>query len=327
MLEAVLPSTARVFGRAIVMPNLPSPIRTVADAEAYRARILKALPSGVPFDPLMTLYLTARTEVKDVQEAVEHPHVHAIKLYPAGATTHAQAGVTDLDALSPVFEAMQRHALPLLIHGESIDPHDDVFDREERFITTVLEPLCSRFPELRIVLEHITTEQAVKFIEGARSPIAATITAHHLLLNRNAIFRGGLRPHAYCLPVLKRERHRQALLAAATSGNARFFLGTDSAPHPRSAKESDCGCAGIFTAPAALELYAEAFASVDALDRLEGFASRFGAEFYGLAPHEDTVVLQAQDTPGPELVEVGSEVVVPMRAGETLSWRIVAGTR
>ena len=324
-LQAVLPDTARRFGRAIVMPNLAPPVRTVAEAAAYRARILAALPAGLAFEPLMTLYLTEATPPSEIEAARRSGFVHAVKYYPAGATTNSQSGVTDLSRCEAVFEAMQAAGMPLLLHGEVTDPDVDVFDREAVFIERHLLRLADAFPGLKLVLEHVTTAQGVQFVRGARAGVAATITAHHLLLNRNAIFRGGLRPHAYCLPVLKREAHRAALLEAATSGDPRFFLGTDSAPHPRSAKESDCGCAGIYTSHGGIELYAEAFDAVGALDRLEGFASFHGADFYGLPRNTQKLTLLRQPTAVPAQLPLGDAQLVPMRAGESLAWSLSAG--
>ncbi len=325
-LSAVLPDTAARFGRAIVMPNLKPPVTTVARALAYREAILEALPSGAVFEPLMTLYLTPSTTVEEVERAAASPYVHAIKLYPAGATTNSEAGVGSLDGLTPVLEAMERLRLPLLVHGESTDPKVDVFDRERVFLDGALARLLERHPALRVVVEHITTKEAVAFVLAAGNDVAATITAHHLLLNRNAIFEGGIRPHHYCLPVLKREQHRLALLEAATSGSPKFFLGTDSAPHARSAKESACGCAGCYTAHAGIELYAEAFEDAGALDRLEGFASVFGPAFYRLPQNRDTITLvrEAWDVPG-ELA-FGDGSLVPLRAGAQVRWRLSASS-
>jgi dihydroorotase len=321
-MEAVLADSARRFARAIVMPNLKPPVTTTQQAQAYRARILAALPSGMRFEPLMTLYLTDRTPPGEIAAARASSVVHAVKYYPAGATTHSDSGVTDLKHCRPALEAMQKLEMPLLVHGEVTDPAVDVFDREAVFIERVLIPLRRDFPELRLVFEHITTRQAVDYVRAADAHTAATITAHHLLLNRNAMFRGGIRPHHYCLPVLKREEHRRALLAAAVSGDARFFLGTDSAPHARDAKESACGCAGIYTAHAALELYAEAFESAGALDRLEAFASHFGADFYRLARNRDTLTLVKKPWTVPGELEFDGGVLVPMRAGEEAAWRL-----
>jgi dihydroorotase len=322
VLADVVASTAAVFGRAIVMPNLRPPVRTVRDAESYRARILEALQPGASFEPLMTLYLTPTTTPDDIEAAAKHPHVHAIKLYPAGATTHAEAGVSDIRALDDVFAAMQDHRLPLLVHGESIDPDVDMFDREAVFVRDTLAPLVDRFDRLRVVLEHITTAEAVEFVTVAPARVAATLTAHHLLLDRNAMFAGGLRPHLYCMPVLKRSTHRQALLRAATSGNPKFFLGTDSAPHARTAKETGCGCAGVFTAHAAMGFYAEAFESAGALDRLEGFASHFGPEFYGLPRNRDKIVLERRPTAVPSVLPLGRGELVPLRAGQEVAWTV-----
>jgi dihydroorotase len=321
-LRAVLPDTAARFGRAIVMPNLKPPVATVAAALRYREQILAALPAGSRFEPLMTLYLTPSTSVDEVERAAACPEVHAIKLYPAGATTNSDAGVASLDALDPVFDAMARTRLPLLVHGESTDPHVDVFDREQAFLAGPLTRLLARHPTLRVVVEHITTADAVAFVRAAGPNVAATITAHHLLLDRNAMFQGGIRPHYYCLPVLKRARHRDALLDAATSGEPKFFLGTDSAPHARSAKETACGCAGIYTAHAGIELYAEAFEQAGKLERLEGFASVFGPRFYGLPLHEDRITLVREAWTVPATLAFGEGELVPLRAGETVAWRL-----
>jgi dihydroorotase len=322
VLHAVLPDTARRFARAIVMPNLVPPVRTVAEALAYRQRILAALPAGMAFEPLMTLYLTESTPVAEIAKAKASGRVVAVKYYPAGATTHSDSGVTDLARCEAVFEAMAEAGLPLLAHGEVTDPAVDVFDREAVFIDRHLRPLAMRHPRLKIVLEHITTREGVEFVRTARPGIAATITAHHLLLNRNSIFRGGLRPHAYCLPVLKREQHREALVEAATSGSARFFLGTDSAPHAKSAKESDCGCAGIYTAHAGIELYAEAFEAAGALDKLEAFASFHGPDFYGLPRNSERITLVKEPMAVPASLPLGEHWLVPMRAGESVAWRL-----
>jgi dihydroorotase len=324
-LRAVLPDTARRFGRAIVMPNLVPPVRTVAEAAAYRERILAALPAGLRFEPLMTLYLTEATPASEIHAAVASGFVKAVKYYPAGATTNSQSGVTDLRRCEAVFEAMQSAGLPLLLHGEVTDPEVDVFDREAVFIERHLLRLAEAFPRLKLVLEHVTTAQGADFVRTAREGVAATLTAHHLLLNRNAIFRGGLRPHAFCLPVLKRERHRQALLEAAASGSPRFFLGTDSAPHPRHAKESDCGCAGLYTAHAGIELYAEAFDAIGALGRLEAFASFHGPDFYGLARNAEHITLVREPMAVPADLPFGAHRLVPMRAGETVGWSLSGG--
>ena len=324
-LSAVLPHSARQFARAIVMPNLRPPVTTVAAAGEYRARILAALPRGAQFEPLMTLYLTDRTSADEVRRAVDSAFVHAVKLYPAGATTNSDSGVSDLDKCAAALAEMERSGMPFLVHGEVTDPDVDVFDREQRFIESVLQPLLARYPGLKLVFEHITTSDAADFVASAGPNLAATITAHHLLYNRNAIFAGGIRPHHYCLPVLKREAHRQALVRAATSGNPRFFLGTDSAPHARSSKETSCGCAGCYTAHAALELYAEAFEAAGALDRLEAFASFNGADFYGLARNTGTVTLRQEEWLVAEAFPYpGDETLVPLRAGERLRWRMLA---
>jgi len=322
-LYAVLPDTIRRFARAIVMPNLKPPVTTVKLALEYRGRILAALPAGARFEPLMTLYLTDETHPGEIAAARASGAVHAVKYYPAGATTHSDAGVTDIAKCGRTLEAMEKHGLPLLVHGEVTDPAVDVFDRERVFIELVLAPLIERHAGLKVVLEHITTREAAEFVTAAPPRVAATITAHHLLLSRNALFTGGVRPHHYCLPVLKREAHRQALVRAAVSGNPRIFLGTDSAPHARHAKEADCGCAGIYTAHAGIELYAEAFAAAGALDRLEGFASRHGAQFYGLPVNGDTITLAEEPWPVPADVPFGADRLVPLRAGENVAWKLV----
>ena len=321
-LAAVLPDTAKRFARAIVMPNLKPPVRTTEQALAYRERILAALPAGAAFEPLMTLFLTDDTSDEEIARARLSGKVHGVKLYPAGATTHAEAGVTRISRCFHALEKMESVGMPLLVHGEATDPGVDVFDRERSFIEAVLGPLVERFPGLKIVLEHITTREAVHYVEVTGPNIAATITAHHLLMNRNALFQGGLRPHHYCLPVLKREAHREALVEAATSGNPKFFLGTDSAPHARAAKESGCGCAGMYTAHAALELYAIAFEEAGALDRLEGFASVFGARFYGLPVNRERITLTRRAWEVPARLAFGEDELVPLRAGETIPWRI-----
>ena len=325
MLRAVLPDTAARFARAIVMPNLKPPVTTVADAQAYRERILAARPADSNFQPLMTLYLTETSSAEEIRKAKESGIVQGVKYYPAGATTNSENGVRDLRVVYPVLAAMERWDLPLLLHGEVTDPAVDVFDRESVFIERVLLPLRRDFPALRMVLEHVTTQGAVDFVHSAGPHMAATITAHHLLLNRNALFQGGIRPHHYCLPVLKREQHRQALIAAATSGSPQFFLGTDSAPHAQAAKESACGCAGIYTAHAAIELYAEVFAQAGALDRLEGFASRHGPTFYGLPCNAEQITLRRERWTVPASIGAGEEMVVPFRAGENILWRLVSG--
>ncbi|HLT37269.1 MAG TPA: dihydroorotase [Enhygromyxa sp.] len=323
-LRSVVADTAARFARAIVMPNLKPPVATVADALGYRERILAALPPGSGFQPLMTLYLTGETTPAEIELLARTPEVVAVKLYPAGATTNSEAGVASLDPLDSVFEAMADCGVPLLIHGESTDPEHDIFDREAEFIAGPLSRLRERHPELKIVLEHITTAEAVAWVRAAGPRTAATITVHHLLYNRNALLVGGVRPHFYCLPVLKRERHRRALIEAATSGEPSFFLGTDSAPHPRSGKETACGCAGIYSAHAAIELYAEVFEDAGALDRLEGFASWFGADFYGLPRNRERVTLIREPWTVPAELEFGGETVVPLRAGESVRWRLQA---
>ncbi|BBP05805.1 dihydroorotase [Sulfuriferula plumbiphila] len=322
-MQSVLPDTARRFARAIVMPNLKPPVRSVEDARAYRERILAALPAGSNFQPLMTLYLTDNTDPGEIARAQASGFVHAVKYYPAGATTNSDLGVTDLANCGAVFAEMEQHGVPLLLHGEVTDPAVDVFDREAVFIERHLIPLHKKFPALKIVLEHLTTQQGVDFVQAAPANIAATITAHHLLYNRNALFQGGMRPHYFCLPVLKREAHRQALIDAATSGNARFFLGTDSAPHPVGAKETACGCAGIYTAHAAIELYAEAFETARALDKLEAFASHFGADFYGLPRNSERITLKREAWAVPDALPMGETMLVPLRAGESVAWRMV----
>ena len=320
-MRSVVGATARQFGRAIVMPNLKAPVVTTALAQAYRDRMLAALPAGSAFEPLMTLYLTDNTSPDEIARAKASGFVKAVKYDPAGATTNSDSGVTDIRRCDAVIEAMAAHGMPLLLHGEVTDPAVDVFDREAVFIETILRPLVRRFPKLRVVLEHITTGEAALFVSSAPENVAATITAHHLLLNRNALFAGGMRPHHYCLPVPKREPHRLALVQAAVSGNPRFFLGTDTAPHAKGAKESCCGAAGIYTAHAALELYCEVFEREDALDRLEDFASRFGPDFYGLPRNGDTVTVEKEPWEVPEHYAFGAETVVPLRAGERLAWR------
>jgi len=318
----VVGATAREFARAIVMPNLKPPIVDVRKAKAYRDRILAALPKRSKFEPLMTLYLTDNTKAAEIEKAKASGFVKAVKYYPAGATTNSASGVTDIRKCDAAFEAMQAAGLPLLVHGEVTDPEVDIFDRETVFLERVLGPLVKRFPRLKIVVEHITTHEAAAFVERASEHVGATITAHHLLLNRNAIFAGGINPHHYCMPVLKREPHRRALLKAATSGSAKFFLGTDSAPHPRSAKESCCGPAGVYTAHAAIELYAEAFESAGALDKLEAFAAFNGADFYGLPRNSARLKLEKRAWKVPASYAFGEDTVVPMRAGAMVAWRI-----
>ena len=323
-LHTVVPHTAAQFGRAIIMPNLRPPVTTAAQALAYKERILAAVPAGMAFEPLMTLYLTDKLPPEEIARA-QAAGVVAAKLYPAGATTNSDAGVTDLRNIYPTLEALQRAGMPLLVHGEVTSPDIDLFDREAVFIDTQLIPLSRDFPELKIVFEHITTEEAAQYVASADRFTAATLTAHHLLYNRNALFTGGIRPHYYCLPVLKREKHRLALVQAATSGTPKFFLGTDSAPHAAHLKEHASGCAGCYTAHAAIELYAEAFDNAGALDKLEGFASFYGADFYGLARNADTITLQRESWTPPDSFAFGEAELKPLRAGEALAWRLIAG--
>jgi dihydroorotase len=322
-LASVLPHTARQFARAIVMPNLKPPVTTTAAAAAYRDRILGALPDGMSFEPLMTLYLTNNTDPDEIRRAMDSGFIHAVKLYPAGATTNSDAGVTDLRNCYQVLEVMQEVGMPLLVPGEVTDHHIDLFDREAVFIERVMRPLRRDMPALSIVFEHITTKDAAQYVAEAEGPIAATITAHHLLYNRNEIFRGGIRPHYYSLPVLKREEHRLALVTAATSGDERFFLGTDSAPHAIGAKESSCGCAGCYTALHAMELYTEAFAQAGALDKLEAFASFNGPAFYGLPRNEGTITLVRESWNLPATVPMGENELVPLNAGERIDWKML----
>lgn len=324
-MRSVLPDTARRFARAIVMPNLKPPIVTTEQAAAYRARILAALPNELAgqFEPLMTLYLTDTTMPEEITRAKESGFVHGIKLYPAGATTHSDAGVTDITRCEAALAMMEKLDMPLLVHGEVVDSTVDIFDREKVFIDRVLIPLLQRFPGLRVVFEHITTQEAVEFVQSASNRIAATITAHHLMYNRNALFVGGLRPHHYCLPVLKREVHRQALVRAATSGHARFFLGTDSAPHPVKNKESACGCAGIYSAHAAIEFYAEIFEQAGRLDQLEAFASFHGPDFYGLPRNTKQISLTRENWQVPEQVELGEEKLIPLNVEKIVRWKLV----
>jgi dihydroorotase len=321
-LASVAKFTAERFGRAIVMPNLKPAITSTALAAAYRERILAALPASRRFEPLMTLYLTNATPPQEIDRGKASGFVHGVKLYPAGATTHSDAGVTDIRNVYAALARMEEVGMPLLVHGETPGADIDVFDRETHFIDTVLKPLLERFPTLKVVFEHITTARAVQFVREARAGVAATITPQHLLHNRNAIFSGGIKPHYYCLPILKRETDRQALLDAATSGNPRFFLGTDSAPHERATKENACGCAGMFTAHAAIELYAEAFEQKGRLDRLEGFASHFGADFYGLPRHDDVITLMKEPWVSPVSYDFGDGELVPYRSGEAVAWRL-----
>jgi dihydroorotase len=322
-LQAVVAFTAERFGRAIVMPNLKPAITTLDMARDYRQRILAALPAGTRFEPLLTLYLTNATGADDIERAHASGMIHGVKLYPAGATTHSDAGVTDIKHTYAALERMEKLGMRFLVHGESPQADVDVFDKEVHFIDSVLAPLLTRFANLKVVFEHITTARAVEFVTSARAGVAATITPQHLLHNRNAIFAGGIRPHFYCLPILKREQDRLALLKAATSGNPRFFLGTDSAPHAQHSKENACGCAGMFTAHAAIELYAEAFESAGRLDKLEGFASQFGADFYGLPRHRDSITLVKEPWVVPASYAFGAEALVPYRAGEAVGWRLV----
>ncbi|MDP3010781.1 MAG: dihydroorotase [Methylococcales bacterium] len=320
ILQTVLPHTAAQFARAIIMPNLKPPVTTVAYALAYREEILQAVPTGANFTPLMTLYLTAATTVETIKAAAECEHVYAFKLYPAGATTNSDAGVADVTAIYPLLAAMEKYEVPLLLHGEVTDESCDIFDRERVFIERHLTAIIRHFPDLRVVLEHVTTRDAVQFVEATGSNVAATITPQHLLFNRNAMLAGGIRPHYYCLPILKRETHRQALVKAATGGSAKFFLGTDSAPHITHTKETACGCAGCYSAFGALELYAEAFEQADALDKLEGFASFYGADFYRLPRNTDTVTLQKSPWTVPDVYGE----ITPLKAGENLSWKLVS---
>jgi dihydroorotase len=321
-LQAVVGFTAQRFGRAIVMPNLKPAITTTDMARAYRQRILAALPAGTRFEPLLTLYLTNTTTAAEIDRARDAGFIHGVKLYPAGATTHSSAGVTDITEVHAALARMEELGMRLLVHGESPQANVDVFDRETHFIDAVLKPLIDRFPKLKVVFEHITTARAVEFVKSCRAGVAATITPQHLLHNRNAIFSGGIRPHYYCLPILKREQDRLALLEAATGGSPRFFLGTDSAPHEKATKENACGCAGMFTAHAAIELYAEVFDSIGRLDRLEAFASHFGADFYGLPRHTDRITLLKEPWTPPDTLAFGEGVLIPYRAGEPVGWRL-----
>jgi len=321
-LPSVLPHTAQRFARAIVMPNLDPPITTTEQASAYRERILAALPKDMSFEPLMTLYLTDNTTPKEIARASKSGIVHAVKYYPAGATTNSDSGVTDIEKTFDALRAMEEHGLPLLLHGEVTDPSVDFFDRERIFVEKILTGLVERFDTLRFVLEHVSTKEGIDFVSAARPGVAATVTAHHLLYNRNALFRGGLRPHHFCLPVLKRENHRAALVEAATGDSGKFFLGTDSAPHTKTSKQSDCGCAGIYTAHAAVELYAEVFDSVDRLDKLEAFASIYGPQFYGLDANTQRMTLIREHWSTPLRYPFGDETLVPLRAGEPVAWRL-----
>ncbi len=324
ILKTVLPHSANEYGSALIMPNLKPPILTLDSAKKYRNEIMRALDDNTTFNPLMSLYFTQNLTSQDVRKAHESGVVQAVKLYPAGATTNSDFGVTDYDDIQGVLETMAELGMPLLIHGEVTDETVDIFDREARFIDDILEPIRKKVPTLKVVMEHITTKDSVQYVLDANETLGATITAHHLLLNRNAIFKGGINPHHYCLPILKREIHRQALVGAATSGNKKFFLGTDSAPHPKGAKECACGCAGIYTAYSSLPLYAEVFEKKNALDKLEGFASFYGADFYGIPRNEGSVTLRKEDTPIPESFTIGDEVIVPFRAGGSASWKVIS---
>lgn len=322
-IASVVPDTARQFARAIVMPNLKPPVTTTAQAVAYRDRILAALPMGMQFEPLMTLYLTDNTPPEEIRKAKESGVVHGVKLYPAGATTNSDAGVTNLGKCRKTLEAMQEVGMPLLVHGEVTDGDIDIFDREAVFIDRVMQPLRRDMPGLKVVFEHITTKDAAQYVAEADGHVGATITAHHLLYNRNEIFRGGIRPHYYCLPVLKREIHRQALVAAATSGSPKFFLGTDSAPHPKGMKEHACGCAGCYTALHAMELYTQAFDQAGALDKLEQFASFNGPDFYNLPRNTDTITLRREEWEIPAELPLANATVVPLNGGEKMGWKFV----
>ena len=322
VLKDLVPATARNFERAIIMPNLMPPVTTTELALSYRERILAARPEGSSFQPLMTLYLTNNTSAEDIRAAKASGHIYGCKLYPAGATTNSDSGVTDVANIYPALEAMQEVGLPLLVHGEVTHSHVDIFDREAEFIDTVLTPLLQRMPKLRVVFEHITTANAAEFVRNAGDNVAATITVQHLMLNRNDMLVGGMRPHHYCLPVLKRETHRQALVDAAISDSGKFFLGTDSAPHTKDNKESACGCAGMYTAPAAIEWYAEIFEQADALDKLEGFASHYGPDFYGLPRNSQTITLVKEPWKMAKVLPLADDVIVPFRAGETIPWQV-----
>ena len=322
-MASVVSHTAAQFGRAIIMPNLKPPVVTTEQALAYKQRILDALPTDSPFQPLMTLYLTDNTSATEIEKARASGQIHAVKLYPAGATTNSDFGVTDIAHTHDALHAMAEAGMPLLVHGEVTHPEVDVFDREAVFIDTILAPLVDQIPNLKIVMEHITTANAADFVLQSGDNIAATITPQHLLMNRNAIFQGGIRPHHYCLPILKREKHRQRLMEVATSGSNKFFLGTDSAPHAQGDKESSCGCAGIYSAHAAIEFYAEAFDQAGALDKLEGFASLHGADFYGLPRNTGTICLQREEWSVPESYPFADKHVIPLRAGEKISWKLV----
>ena len=323
-LKAVLPDTARQFARAIVMPNLRPPVTTTALAGEYRSRVLAALPKGLNFEPLMTLYLTDNTTADEIKKAKASGFIHGVKLYPAGATTNSDSGVSDLRKCTAALETMQAVGLPLLVHAEVTDSDVDVFDREKVFIDRHMTPLLKRYPSLKIIFEHITTKDAAEFVASAPSNVAATITAHHLLMNRNDMFKGGIQPHHYCLPILKREEHRLALVKAATSGSSKFFLGTDSAPHAKHTKEAACGCAGMYTAHAAIELYTEAFEAANALDKLEAFASFYGADFYGLPRNTEKITLYKENWQVPNSMPFGGDELIPLRAGQTVAWKLKA---
>ena len=322
-LPDVVPHSAEMFSRAIIMPNLNPPVTNVEQALSYRERILAALPKNSAFNPLMVLYLTNNTSAEDIIAAHNNPHTHAVKYYPAGATTNSDAGVTDIKNAYTALAKMEELGLPLLVHGEVTDQNVDIFDREQVFIDKILQPLLKDFPRLKVVLEHITTKHAAEFVAQENENIAATITAHHLLFNRNVMFKGGMNPHYYCLPILKRETHREALIAAATGGNKKFFLGTDSAPHAQDNKETSCGCAGIYSAHAAIELYAEAFDSANALDKLEGFASFHGPDFYGLPRNTGTITLEKVDWQVPDSYSFAQQKLIPLRAGDVIHWKRV----
>lgn len=324
ILKTVIAHTAQQFARAIIMPNLKPPVSTVELALRYRSEIMQALPAGSNFSPLMTLYLTSSLTQDEVKKAAECEHIYAFKLYPAGATTNSDSGVNDLKAIYPILEAMEKYDIPLLIHGEVTDNDCDIFDREKVFVESSLTDVVKHFPALRIVVEHVTTKEAVDFVLAGSEKIAATITPQHLMFNRNAILAGGIRPHHYCLPIIKREKHRLALVKAATSANPKFFLGTDSAPHLTGAKESSCGCAGCYSAYAAIELYTEVFEQENALDKLEGFASFFGADFYQLPRNTQSITLQKQSWTVPASYQVNNETITPLKANETLSWKLLA---
>ena len=326
VMRSVVGMTAKQMGRAIVMPNLSPPVRNAQEALRYRKEIVCSLPKGTSFNPLMTLYLTDKTTKQNIIEAGNNEHVYAVKLYPAGATTNSESGVTSVMGVYPVIEQMQKEGVPLLVHGEVTHADIDVFDREKVFIETVLAPLLKNFPELKVVLEHITTKEAVDFVSGSSDNVAATITAHHLLANRNHMLVGGIKPHYYCLPVLKRKSpHQEALIAAATSGSAKFFLGTDSAPHDKYQKESACGCAGVFSAHAAIELYAEVFDRANKIEMLEGFASHHGPDFYGLKRNTESITLEKNSWVVPESYKLANSEIVPFFGGRSLSWRLLKG--